>query len=212
MTTKKLFWEDPYMKECQAKVTSVDGKEVKLDPTIFYAFSGGQASDSGTIGEIPVEKAVANEDIFYVLEREPNFGEGDKVKVKIDWDRRYKIMKLHSAAHLIFFLFKEKTGKKKIIGSNVSERKSRLDYEYPERITPLLPEIEEKANEIISQGKEVKTYPDEENPRKRWWESGEWKCPCGGTHVKNLKEIGKLKLKRKNIGAGKERIEIKLAE
>jgi alanyl-tRNA synthetase len=52
--TKKLFWEDPYMTECTAKVTSVEGRKVKLDQTIFFAFCGGQESDKGTIGGINV--------------------------------------------------------------------------------------------------------------------------------------------------------------
>ena len=215
MATKKLFWEDPYLKECEATVMKINEREVVLDQSIFYAFSGGQASDSGTIGEIPVKEAImSNDDIIYILEREPNFKVGDKVKVKINWDKRFRIMRLHSAAHVVYFLFKKKTGADKIIGSNVSEEKSRLDYLYEENISSILPEIEKEANELLSKDIPVKIYFDEKNLGKRLWEPEgmpEWKCPCGGTHVKNLKEIGKLKLKRKNIGKGKERIEITLA-
>ncbi len=215
MTTKKLFWEDAYLKEVEAEVTAINGKEVQLDQSIFYAFSGGQASDSGTINGIMVEEAIADDDVVYKLAEEPNFKVGDKVPVEIAWEKRYKIMRLHSAAHVIYFLLEKKIGQRKIIGSNVTAEKSRLDYLYEENINPLLPEVEKEANELFTQDREVKTYFDPENPEKRWWEplgKGEWKCPCGGTHVKNLKEIGKVKLKRKNIGAGKERVEIMLAE
>ena len=209
--TKKLFWEDPYKTECEATVLIINGKEVILDQTIFFAFSGGQESDSGSINDIPVKEAIkSGNDIIYVLEDEPNFKEGDKVIVKIDWEKRYKIMRLHSAAHIIYFLFAEKIGVKKLIGSNITKEKARLDYEYPEPITNILPEIEEKANELFSRDVEIKTYPDENDKNKRWWECMNWKMPCGGTHVKSTKEIGKVKLKRKNIGSGKERIEIYL--
>jgi Ser-tRNA(Ala) deacylase AlaX len=214
MATLKLFWKDPYLKECEATVISIDENEITLDRTIFYAFSGGQSSDSGFIGEIPVKEAIVRgEDIIYVLEEEPNFKVGDKVIVRIDWDKRYKIMKLHSAAHVIFFIFEEKTKAKKIIGSNVNEEKSRLDYLYEENISEFLPEVEKEANEeIFSNDMKVKTYFDKENPEKRWWELPKkgWKCPCGGTHVKNMNEIKTIRLKRKNIGKGKERIEIYL--
>lgn len=209
--TKKLFWEDPYKTECEATVLSINGKEVILDQTIFFAFSGGQESDSGRINGIPVKEAIkSNDNIIYVLEDEPNFKKGDKVIVKIDWEKRYKIMRLHSAAHIIYFLFAEKTGIRKLIGSNITKEKARLDYEYPEPITDILPEIEEKANELFSKDVEIKTYPDENDKSRMLWECLNWKIPCGGTHVKSTKEIGKVKLKRKNIGSGKERIEIYL--
>src|SRR3989338_3492234 len=134
--SKKLFWEDPYQKECRAKVVSINGQEVVLDQTIFYAFSGGQASDSGTVNGISIKEAiVSGKNIAYVLEKVRDFKEGDEVEVKIDWDKRYKIMKLHSAAHIVYFIFLEKTGIKKLIGSNVDEAKSRLYYEYPQPIS-----------------------------------------------------------------------------
>ncbi|RLC74572.1 MAG: alanyl-tRNA editing protein, partial [Chloroflexi bacterium] len=97
-----------------------------------------------------------------------------------------------------------------LIGSNVSERKARLDYEYPEPVTSVLVEVGEEADKVFTQSFEIKTFWDEENPGMRIWECRGWRIPCGGTHVKNTKEVGKTRLKRKNIGAGKERIEITL--
>jgi Ser-tRNA(Ala) deacylase AlaX len=211
MATKRLFWEDAYLDNCEANVMKVNDTEVILDRTVFYAFSGGQASDSGTINDIPVKEArKAGDDILYELETPLRLNEGDKVTVKIDLERRLKLMKLHSASHLVYFLVEQKTGLKKIIGSNVTVDKGRLDYEYPEAISPLLPEVESMANQLFNQDNTISIYPDPEDPNKRWWECNDWKVPCGGTHVKNTKEIGNVRLKRKNIGSGKERIEIYL--
>lgn len=211
MATNRLFWEDPYQDKCEANVVKINNNEIVLDQTVFYAFSGGQASDVGTINDIPITEArKAGEEIVYLLESPPEFNEGDKVNIKIDWDNRYRLMKLHAASHIIYFIFQEKTGIKKLIGSNVTKDKGRLDYEHPESISELLPEIESKANEVFTQNAEIKVYPDEADPGKRWWECMGWKVPCGGTHVKNTNEIGNIRLKRKNIGSGKERIEIYL--
>lgn len=210
---EKLFWNDPYATECKAAVVSIKGKEVKLDRSIFYAFSGGQESDSGTIGEIRVAEArKEGDDILYILESEPAFKEGDIIDVKIDWEKRYKIMKLHAATHIVFALFSEKTGVKKLIGSNITSEKGRVDFEYPESVAPLLQEIEEKSNGLFVQDIEIKTYPDEKDPGRRLWKCGDIFYPCGGTHPKSTKEIGKVFLKRKNVGKGKERIEVYLAK
>jgi len=212
MATKRLFWEDPYQTQCDATVIRVEGSEVVLDQSVFYAFSGGQASDSGTInGQAVKEAKKAGEDIIYVMEEPPDFKEGDKVIIEIDWEKRYDLMKLHSASHILYFIVQEKTGLKKIIGSNVTVDKGRLDYEYPEVISPILPDVEVKANELFNQEAEISIYPDPQDPTKRWWEGLSWKVPCGGTHVRSTKEIGNVRLKRKNIGKGKERIEIYLA-
>ncbi|MEK6984409.1 MAG: alanyl-tRNA editing protein [Nanoarchaeota archaeon] len=209
--TKKLFYQDTQKTECEATVTGVMGPEIMLDQTIFFAFSGGQASDSGTINGIPVREAMASgENIIYVLEQMPTFKEGDKVIIKIDGDKRNKIMRLHSGIHIMHFLFIKKTGNPKLIGSNIDENKGRLDYQYPEPVSNILAEIEQKANEIFSQDIEIKTYPEENKPDYRYWECNGWKVPCGGTHPKSTKEIGKVQLKRKNIGSGKERIEVYL--
>ena len=165
----------------------------------------------GRVGLTEKEAKKAGDEIVYIFDSPHNLKEGDKVTVKIDPVRRMRLMKLHSASHLIYFLVDEKIGLKKIIGSNVTEDKGRLDYEYPEAITPILPEVEESANELFNRDFEISIYPDSDDPNKHWWECKGWKVPCGGTHVKNTKEIGNVRLKRKNIGSGKERIEIYLA-
>ncbi len=211
MATKRLFWDDPYISSCEAVVIKTSDNNVVLDQTVFYAFSGGQASDTGSINQYPVKEArKVGDEITYLLENEPGLKVGDKVTVRIDLEKRLKLMKLHSASHLVYFLVEQKTGLKKIIGSNVTEDKGRLDYEYPEAISSILPEIETMANELFNQDNDIKIFPDPDDPNKRWWECLGWKVPCGGTHVKNTKEIGNVKLKRKNIGSGKERIEIYL--
>jgi len=101
--TEKLFWQDAYLKEFNAKVLEIRGKEVVLDKTAFYARSGGQPGDTGEINGIKVVDTYydSNGNIVHLLEREPNFKVNDIVHGKIDWERRHKIMRLHTAAHII---------------------------------------------------------------------------------------------------------------
>ncbi|MCH8049670.1 alanyl-tRNA editing protein, partial [Patescibacteria group bacterium] len=214
MPTKKLFWDDPYQTECTAIVTEVNDNKVKLNQTIFYAFSGGQESDEGTIEGIKVVEAVKQGDkeniinIEYTLEREPDFKVGDEVTVKIDAERRKKLMKLHSATHIVYYFFIEKVGRQKIIGSNIAAEKARIDFLYDQPIQNLLPEIEEAVNVFLSEDHVITRKADEKSPDLRWWVCKDWKMPCGGTHPRSTKEIGQIQLKRKNLGKGKERIEI----
>ncbi len=209
--TQKLFWEDPYLTECTAKVTSIDGKKIKLDRTVFFAFSGGQASDEGTINGIKVIQATKLGDkeniidIEYELEKEPDFKIGEEVDVKIDSEKRLNLMKLHTAIHLSYYFTIEKYGKLKIIGSNVTEEKARVDYLSEKSLE--IEDINEKLNSYLSEGHDIIRYHDETNSDLMWWSCSLGKMPCGGTHVRNTKEIGNVRLKRVTKGAGKERIE-----
>lgn len=214
--TQKLFWKDPYQTACKATVTEINGKKIKLDKTIFYAFSGGQESDGGTIGGINVLTATKQGDkesiidIEYELEQEPKFHVGDIIEISIDAEKRAKLMKLHSAAHLVYYFVIEKLGPLKVIGSNITSEKARMDFLYEKPITEILTEIETEVNHFLSECHEILRKQDEKNPDLWWWICESWKMPCGGTHVRNTKEIGKIHLKRKNLGAGKERVEILL--
>jgi Ser-tRNA(Ala) deacylase AlaX len=212
--TQKIFWEDPYLVECTAKVTSVEGKKVKLDRTIFFAFCGGQESDSGIIDGMNVVAAVKQGDkeniidIEYELEKEPSFAVGDEVTVAIDKEKRLNLMRLHSAAHLSYYFTIEKFGKMRILGSNIAPEKARVDYESEKNLGEGLEEVEEKLNKFLAEGHDIQRTPDEKLPDLKWWRCEEWKMPCGGTHVKNTLEIGRVKLKRVTKGQNKERIEI----
>ncbi len=216
MATTKLFWEDPYQTQCTATVTAINDNKVKLNQTIFYAFSGGQLSDEGTIGGINVVEAKKEGDkediidIEYTLEKKPNFSVGDEVEIKIDEIRRDKLRRLHSAAHIVYYVVIDILGKVKINGSEIQVEKARMDFGYEKPLVEKIPVIEKAANEFISGNHDIIMKPDESKPDLRWWTCNEWKMPCGGTHVKNTKEIEPLKLMRKNKGKGRERIEMYL--
>lgn len=215
--TQKLFWQDPYQAECKAKITFIDGKKVKVDQTVFFAFSGGQESDSGTIGGINVLNALKEGekeniiDIEYELESEPAFKVGDEVDIKIDHEKRSNLRRLHSGAHIAYYFIVERFGKMKIIGSNIASEKARVDFETDTNLSEGLQDVEDKLNSYLAQGHEILRSKDEKHPDLLWWECSLGKMPCGGTHAKNTSEIGRLKLKRVTKGKGKERVEIYLA-
>ncbi len=212
--TIKLFWDDPYLTTCTAVVTSIDVRVVKLDRTIFYAFSGGQESDTGTIGGISVLEAHKQGDkesiidIDYTLAEVPLFRVGDTVEVVIDAAKRDRLRRLHSAAHLLYYSAIFVLGPIKIVGSNVGMDKARMDFSYELPLVEKIALIEEAVNSVISSGVAIVMKNDEEKADLRWWTCGEHKMPCGGTHVRNVSEIGPLRLARVNKGKGKERIEI----
>ena len=194
------------------RVTEINGAELKLDATIFFAFSGGQESDYGTIQGIPVISARKQEqDIVYTLPNDHDLSVDQQVKIDIDWGRRYRLMRLHFAAELVLELFyKELNGIEKV-GAHIAQNKARIDFAWPQSIAPLLPEFAQKANQIIHADLPIHTgYDDEENERRYWEIEGFSKVPCGGTHVRRTGEIGPISLKRENKAKGKERVEIYL--
>ena len=211
---ERLFWEDSYLQECKAKVVSIDKNIISVDKTIIYANSGGQISDSATINGIQViNAAITSEyDIEYELEETPNFAIGDFVEIKINWDKRYKLMKLHSAQHLVADFFEREVETFELTGSNVKESKATLTYAYPENVNSILEKIEPLVNQFFLENHSITITSDEHDNNKRIWSCGNFTCFCGGTHVKFTREIGQIKLKRKNPGAGKETIEILLIE
>ncbi|ELB2821708.1 alanyl-tRNA editing protein [Vibrio alginolyticus] len=210
--SEKLFWVNPYQTELNSRVTNVDGNKVELDQTIFFAESGGQESDEGTINGIPVLIAQKlGVRLIYTLESSPNFTLGDIVTTNIDWKRRYALMKLHFAAEVVLEMFYQRWEGIVKIGAHISENKSRIDFEWSENIGPLLKEIETDVQDLInSDSVIISDFSDQESERRYWRVDGFAQVPCGGTHLKRTSEVGQIQLKRKNIGKGKERVEITL--
>ena len=118
-------------------------------------------------------------------------------------------MRLHFAAELILELcYKTLDGIGKL-GAHIAEDKARIDFAWPESISPFLPGFSAEANRIIAEDLAIRTGFEDEGYERRYWEiQGFSKVPCGGTHVRSTGDIGPIRLKRNNIGRGKERVEI----
>ncbi len=211
--TQKLFWADPYQRQLDTSVTGVEGNDVTVAQTIFYAFSGGQESDAGTFNHHPVLQArKQGMDIVYTLADGHGFELGDPVTMQLDWERRYKLMRLHFAAEIILELVYQRLNPITKIGAHIAQDKSRIDFEWNENIALYFPELTEKANAFIDANLDIISAYSDEETQKRYWEiTGFARVACGGTHVRRTGEVGHLQLKRKNIGKGKERIEIVVA-
>ncbi|HDM22709.1 MAG: alanyl-tRNA editing protein [Methanomicrobia archaeon] len=229
MDTKLLFLEDAYRKEFEASVLKYENGYAILDQTCFYPRSGGQECDKGIIerdgeifnvSEVKKEKGTVLHKINGVL------NEGDKVSGKIDWDRRYKMMKYHTALHILSRVIFDMYGGG-VTGNDISPNRARMDFDL-EKIEDK-EEIEKRTNEIIKEGRDVKIYtvPREEAEKLvdektrldmiphfvkeiRLVEIENFDIDaCGGTHVKNTKEIGEIKItKIENKGKGRKRIVI----
>ena len=206
--TIKLFWQDPYLTQLKTRITRVDGTDVSVAETIFYAFSGGQESDHGAIGGHPVMQARKDgKEIIYTLEDGHGLKVGDPVTMTIDWERRYRLMRLHFAAELVLELAYQNLKGIEKIGAHIAQDKARVDFIWPQSIAPSFPLLEGEANRIVRENRAIlSAYSDEENERRYWEVAGFARVPCGGTHLKRTGEVGTIKLKRDNIGKGKERI------
>ncbi len=208
--TVKIFWEDSYRTCLDARVAAIEGEGLRLDRTIFFAESGGQESDRGTIGGHSVlEARWVGREIFYRLEEGHGLKPGDPVVVEIDWDRRYRLMRLHFAAEIVLELAYRMLGRPTKIGAHIAADKARIDFEWPGNIAEHFPALAREANDIIAADRNIESaYEDVANER-RYWKIKEFAAmPCGGTHLKRTGEVGTIALKRHNIGKGKERIEI----
>ena len=210
--TSRLYDKEHYLAEFDAKVSEIDGLNVILDQTAFYAQSGGQAGDRGTInGEAVVDTRNIEGLHAHVMAEEPGFSVDDMVHGVIEWDRRYRIMKIHSASHIMEHFFYKIFGVLERLGSNVDDKKDRSDYRTEDRLDPdKLKKTEDEINAFLAEGHEITIEVDDDDMRT--WRCGPVEDHCGGTHVRNTSEIGMIKLKRKNPGRGKERVETTLAE
>jgi Ser-tRNA(Ala) deacylase AlaX len=208
--TEKIFWKDPYLSQLDTHITGVKGNDITVEQTIFYAFAGGQESDQGTIGDKEVLHARREGgEIVYTLEDGHGLRSGDRVRMKIDWGRRYRLMRLHFAAEIVLELVYQRLGSATKIGAHIGQDKARIDFKWNENISKWFPVLKEEAHRVIEANQEIISAFSDEGAEKRYWEiEGFSKVPCGGTHLRRTGEIGMIELVRKNIGKSKERIEI----
>ena len=226
--TRKLFWEDAYVKEFDATVNSVDGNQVVLDKTAFNPRGGGLLGDTGTLNGVKVTDTIktGEDTIAHVLEAPSTFVPGNPVHGVLDWDRRHRIMRMHTSAHLLSGIFHKQTGAL-ITGNQIEPDKSRIDFSLDDFDREKMLVYCGQANEAIAKNPPVKTYfmkreealkipgitklasvmpPDVKELRIVEIEEYDLQAD-GGVHVKNLGEVGKIEpLKFENKGKSNRRM------
>ena len=218
------FYEDQYLKEIKTTITAAfvenDQNCIQVADNIFYPRGGGQKGDKGILtinntdyNVVDTVKDPYNENGILLITAEEILAgsKGQEALCKLNWEFRNKQMRLHTAVHLHHCLL-EKTAGEKLPVPKVSDIQDGFAFNRygSNKITQALVE---KTNQIfceaIAVGAEVRTYPDPEKEGFRWWECLGFKIPCGGTHVKNIAEIGEVEIKY-NEKKGLPTINIKL--
>jgi Ser-tRNA(Ala) deacylase AlaX len=225
--TRRLYWDDAYTREFDARVVSVEGGEVVLDQTAFNPRGGGLVSDTGTLGGLRVSDVVKEgEEISHVVETLAQFVPGQQVHGVLDWDRRFRIMRMHTSAHILSAVVNSETGAL-ITGNQISADASRVDFNLENFDRDKMSYYIDRVNEAVRRGLEVRTYfmKREEalaNPGfvklanamppsievLRIVEIGDVDTQAdGGVHVRNTREIGKVVgLKTENKGKSNRRL------
>lgn len=237
--TEKLFLDDPRLRSATGTVVASGPEGIVLDRTVFYARSGGQPGDLGVLrwngGETPIADTVKGEGetILHVPAQDAALPPvGATVEGEIDWDRRYRLMRMHTAMHLLCSLIKGAA----VTGGSVGADRSRLDFDLPN--PPPKEEIEAGLNALIQADHPVRiewvdeavldrdpglvrtmsVAPPRGTGRLRLMRIGEGEGlvdlqPCGGTHVARTGEIGRVAVvKIENKGRQNRRIIIAPAE
>jgi Ser-tRNA(Ala) deacylase AlaX len=156
--TRKLFWEDMYLRDFEGKVESCEGSKVVLDQTAFNPRGGGLVSDTGTLGDRRVLEVTKEGDLItHVLDAPVAWGAGETVKGSLDWDRRFRIMRMHTSAHILSSVVNGETGAL-ITGNQINPDESRVDFNLEEFDREKMSQYIEKVNQAAGRGLDVKTF------------------------------------------------------
>lgn len=236
MPTELLFRDDAYLREATARVIGTSERGIELDRTVFYPMGGGQQGDSGLIRRasgdpvtvIDTRKGEGEGSVLHVLAPGSVLPEvGETVSLEIDWARRYSLMRLHTALHVMSCVVVAP-----VTGGNISPDKARLDFDIDMSLLDA-ERIARETNALIAREVATETVwiADEELDAKPELVktmsvkpprgAGRVRLlsipgidlqPCGGTHVRNIAEIGGIKVLRiRSEGKRNKRVEIALA-
>ncbi len=234
--TEPLYHTDSYLRAFDGQVTALDGQRVALDRTAFYATGGGQPHDTGTLsggGQTWQVTSVKREGehIWHTLAGEGLPAVGDTLHGEIDWERRYRLMRTHTALHLLCGVI-WRDYQAAVTGGNMDVNEGRLDFELSDFSTELAQEIVEKVNQEVAADLpvEVQIVPREEafqipdliRTKINLLPEGIKRIRTvnivgldlqadGGTHVKSTAEVGTVVLRKtRSKGASNKRIIIAL--
>jgi alanyl-tRNA synthetase len=198
--TERLYYQDCYLREFNARVVETDGLRVYLDRTAFYPTSGGQPFDLGTVGGVAVREVIDEEDrIVHVMEKPLGATE---VQGHIDWERRYDHMQQHTGQHLLSAVLEE-LFKIRTVSFHLGTEVSTIDVDAPLLTAEQLERAEERCAEVGAEARPVQiTFEDASDSldlRKASTRTGMLRIvsidkldrsACGGTHVRTAAEIG----------------------
>lgn len=237
MSTELLFREDAYLRTATARVLAADARGIELDRTVFYPLGGGQAGDSGTLVRAngarvviaDARKGERPDSVLHVPAPDSALPEpGEPVTLEIDWQRRHRLMRLHTALHLLSCVVVAP-----VTGGNIVPDKGRLDFDI-ELAALDARHIETETNRLIASAvatetawitdaeldaqpelvKTMSVQPPRGLGRVRLLRiPGIDLQPCGGTHVANIAEIGAIRVLRiRSEGRHNRRVEIALSD
>jgi len=237
--TKLLFQEDSYLRESNAKIIEILENGLVLEDTIFYPRGGGQDSDKGSLymkgKEFPVHEVKRSSGKVVHFTKMPLDGivPGDYAKMVLDWERRYRMMRYHTALHLLSSVAYREFGAQ-ITGNNIAPNKARIDLNLEGLTEGIINDIEKGTNDLISQDipVEIRNVPRSQaeamvDPKKtrldlipmsiidiRLVIIGDKDIDaCGGTHVGRTGEIKGIEIFNSiNKGKNRKRLEIKLSD
>jgi len=215
--TQERFRENGYLKTLEVLVTQIDDRGVQFDQTIFYPTGGGQPGDSGSMTladgtSLPIADTQKDGDeLIHLLEESPTSVKvGDKVTINLDWDRRYKHMRMHSCMHMLCALIDAP-----VTGGSIQADKARLDFDLAEPVDKekltsalnALIQADHKMQISWISDEELDAKPDLVRTMSVKPPRGSGKIrlinfegidlqPCGGTHVASTAEIGKVRVKK----------------
>ncbi|HEV2441101.1 MAG TPA: alanyl-tRNA editing protein [Steroidobacteraceae bacterium] len=236
MNTELLFRDDAYLKSVTARVVAVHERGIELDRTIFYPLGGGQPGDNGVLVRENGERIVIGDtrkgeppgSVIHIPAADtPRPEPGEPLLLEIDWARRYSLMRLHTALHLLSCVVVAP-----VSGGNIAPDKGRLDFDIDMGLLDA-DRITRETNALIASGvatetvwitdeeleaqpelvKTMSVQPPRGVGRVRLLKiPGVDLQPCGGTHVRNISEIGAIRVTRiRNEGKRNKRVEIVLA-
>ncbi len=228
-----IYLGDSYLRTCRAKALSIkDGKFIILDQTVFYPRGGGQPCDTGKLvrqsdgAEFPVVAVTKSDGSISHEVSKPGLNEGDEVECRLDWERRYRLMRMHTAGHMLSAIMFARRGIM-ITGNQIGPDKTRFDFSMENFDKVSFQSLVDEANAAIARNLEVSVFflPREEAMKLpgavklasalppeikelRMVRIGDVDCQAdGGTHVKNTSEIGKITfLSAENKGKSNRRI------
>jgi misacylated tRNA(Ala) deacylase len=230
-----IFRDDAYLRSCSAIVTAIDERGIRLDRTVFYPTGGGQPGDSGVLrranGDIAVVDTIkggALDEVIHVpAPGTPLPTIGETVTAEIDWDRRHRLMRMHTCLHLLCAVVPGA-----VTGGQISDGKGRLDFDVPGAALDK-EDIAAKLNALISADHavtprwitdaELAAHPELVRTMTVKPPSGQGRVrlleidgvdlqPCGGTHVRRTGEIGAIAIaKIENKGKQNRRVNIVFA-